>query len=455
MANSRKPARNKTPGAKARDGFGSVDAVASAICGALERNAARDAALCVALSGGVDSVVLLHALRAQAARHGLRLSALHVNHGISLNARTWETFCRALCLRLHVPLKVRRVRITRDGRGLESAAREARYQALGGSRARFVALAHQLDDQAETVLFNLLRGAGLAGASGMAECGRLHGSPDSKVLALRPLLSIAREEIEAYARQHELDWVEDESNADEMLTRNWVRRRVGPMLAARFPRWREALSRAASHFAEAQSLLRPAAAQQLDVETLRSVSKAQGKLLLREYLHAAGVKPPAARRLEEMLRQFIDSQPDAAVEFLHDGHAVRSYRGRLAVLPAFGAHGEVLLHACTGTGIDAAKLNAAPVSVRTRQGGERLRLAPNRPSRSLKNLFQEAGIPPWEREALPLLYSGEELVWVPGVGVAADFRAARGRAGLRPEWRRNGKDSPQAIVFTKAPAGSC
>lgn len=430
MESSRKPARSRAP----------VTAVERALEDALGRHAVRGTGLCVALSGGVDSVVLLHALRAPAARHGLVLSALHVNHGISANARTWESFCRVLCLRLGVPLTVRRVKVQRHGRGLEAAARDARYAALGGSRARVVALAHQLDDQAETVLFNLLRGAGLAGASGMAECGPLHGSPQPGTLALRPLLGVSRDDIEAYARACALDWVEDESNSDERLTRNWVRRRVGPLLASKFPRWREALARAAAHFAEAQALLRPALATPLDVAALRSAPKARAKLLLREYLRAAGVHAPAARKLEEMLRQLIGANDDSAVELLLEGKALRRYRGSLALQPVGGVEGEVVFHASNGRGIDADKLASAPVTMRARRGGERLRLAANRPSRSLKNLFQEAGIPPWERKGLPLLYCGEELIWVPGLGVAEGFRAGRGRAGLSPEWRRLAKD---------------
>lgn len=430
MANSRKPARSRaSPGALER-----------AVDGALGRHAVRGTGLCVALSGGLDSVVLLHALRVPAGRHGLILSALHVNHGISAHARAWENFCRTLCRRLGIPLKVRRVEVARRGRGLEAAARDARYQALAGSRARLIALAHHLDDQAETVLFNLLRGTGLAGASGMAECGRLHGSPDGGILALRPLLGVSRVHIEAYAQAQGLAWVEDESNSDETLTRNWVRHRVGPVLAAKFPRWREALARAASHFAEAQSLLRPVPTEGLDVATLRNAPKAKAKLLLREFLRSSGSHAPRARQLEEMLRQLIEAPSDAAIELVHEGRALRRYRGSLSVLPAAGVKGEVVFREGRGRGIDAEKLAAAPVTMRARRGGERLRLAANRPSRSLKNLFQEAGIPPWERKGLPLLYCGEELVWVPGLGVAAGFRAGRGRAGLSPEWRRLAKD---------------
>lgn len=430
----------------------------------LERNAVHGAAVCVALSGGVDSVALLHGMRVVAARHGLTLTAMHVNHGISPNARRWETFCRTLCERLRIPLKVRRVKPALRGRGLEAAAREARYAALAGANATLIALAHQLDDQAETVLFNLLRGAGLPGASGMAECGPLHGAPGTGRLALRPLLGVAREDILAYARKRELDWVEDESNADEMLTRNWVRRKVAPLLAARFPRWREGLARAAAHFAEAQGLLgAPATAPEepLRVEALRKASVPRAKLLLRAFLRGQGMRAPGAARLDDMLRQLRSAPSDSGVQLRHDGRVLRRYRGQVVVatsldpgalpgvarwrgeaslaLPEFG--GEVTFLPRVGTGIDAARLGGAGMTLRARQGGERLRLAANRPSRTLKNLFQEAGIPPWERDRLPLLYFGETLVWVPGLGIAAGYRAGKGCPGLQPAWVPLSKES--------------
>ena len=419
MASTRKPARNKEP-------------VGEAVAAGLECGGARGAAICVALSGGLDSVVLMHAMRAKAPEFRLSLSAMHVNHGISPNARAWEAFCRAYCKRLGVPLTVRRVRVARQGRGLEAAAREARYAALGAAKAGMVALAHQLDDQAETVLLNLLRGSGLPGASGMAQSGPLHAAAAGGPRALRPLLAVAREEIAAYARAHELDWVEDESNADEMLMRNWVRRKVAPLLAARFARWREALARAAAHFAEAQAMLGEPAQARLTARALREAPAARAKLLLRGFLHAHGLRAPSALQTQEMIRQLASATRAAKVQLRHDGHVLHCYRGELAVVPAALAQHEISLAPCRGTGIDAAKLKRAPLSVRTRQGGERLRLAAKRPSRTLKNLFQEAGIPPWERDRLPLLYCGPDLVWVPGLGVDAAYQAEKGAAGLRP-----------------------
>ena len=412
-----------------------------ALAASLRRLGVRKAPVCVALSGGVDSVVLLHGLAAAAKEFGLALSALHVNHRLSPSAYRWERNCRTLCRRLRIRLIVRRVKIpTRRKQGLESAARVARYEALSGARADYLALAHQLDDQAETVLMNLLRGAGLRGAAGMPEAGPLPLHEDKALRAIRPLLAVPREASVAYAIAHRLHWDEDESNADETLARNWVRRSVGPLLAGRYPRWREGLARAAMHFGEAEGLLAAGVPERLSAGMLRAAPKAKAKLMLREFLRGGGARAPDARRLDEMLRQVLESAPDATPELVHDGKVLRRFRDELAVVPAVEGEGRIVFHECEGAGIDAARFRAQPSSIRRRQGGERMRLAANRPSRTLKNLFQEAGIPPWERDRLPLLYCGEELVWVPGLGVVAGYRAAKGRAGLLPEWRLSTQD---------------
>ena len=170
---------------------------------ASSRKRASGRKVAVALSGGVDSVTLLHKLRARGP-----VAAIHVHHGLSPNADRWAAFCRRLCKRLDVPLTVVKVKVVRRGQGLEAAARQARYEAFAKADAECIALAHNLDDQAETVLMNLLRGAGRRGASGMPKQSRFKG----KTL-LRPLLDTPRDEIEAYARRHRLAWVEDESNA--------------------------------------------------------------------------------------------------------------------------------------------------------------------------------------------------------------------------------------------------
>jgi len=377
------------------------------------------AEIAVGLSGGVDSVVLLHQLKEKSQA---RVRAIHVHHGLSPNADAWAAFCRSLCKRLDVPLAVRKVSVRRAGKGLEAAAREARYAAFKKEKADVIALAHNLDDQAETVLMNLLRGAGARGASGMAEHARL----GRKVL-WRPLLGKTRKEILAYARKHRLDWIEDESNANEALTRNFIRRSVGPLLERKFPQWRQSLARAARHFAK---------------------KEIGGEELLRKYLQSKGLKAPSEAKLVEMLKQL--SSGSSRIKLKHDGATLRTYRGKLFLdaerssqffpqewsgeprleLPELG--GELRFRKARGKGI---ALEHKPLSVRLRSGGERLQPDAKRPRRTLKNLFQEAGVPPWQRERLPLLFSGDDLVWVPGLGIDARFQAPAGVQGLLPEWR--------------------
>jgi tRNA(Ile)-lysidine synthase len=374
----------------------------SADLGGLELRGRRVA---VGLSGGVDSVVLLDLLRAAAPRHGFRLEAVHVHHGLSRHADDWARFCRALCRRWRVPLTVRRVKVEKRGRGLEAAARAARHAVFARHAAPVIALAHQLDDQAETVLLNLLRGAGVRGASAMPVTGRL----GAKIL-LRPLLAVPRSRILAYARDRGLRWVEDESNRDAALTRNFLRLQVGPLLETRFARWRESLARAARHFAGTED---------------------KAHFALREFLRTRGLRAPSETKLVEMLKQFTGKGTNTAVE--HDGAVLRVDRGRVSIERQQG--GELRLRPARGRGIDAARLERARVTLRARAGGERLQVDARRPRRTLKNLFQEAGVPPWRRERLPLLYCDDELVWVRELGVAAGWQAARGAPGVVPEWR--------------------
>lgn len=376
-------------------------------------------------SGGVDSTVLVHVLQRLAPEFGFSLSALHVHHGLSRNADAWRKSCAALCRKSGVSFAARRVRVVKTGKGLEAAARAARRKVFEGLRVDAVAFGHQLGDQAETVLFNLLRGAGLAGASGMPVIGTIGRKP-----LLRPLLAVPRQAIVAYARANRLPWIEDESNADEALTRNFIRRRVGPLLASRFPRWREALARAARHFSSAAG---------------------DERALLRAFLASKGLRAPSEAQLAEMLRQLASASPSMALA--HDGAVLRRHRDAVVLekpiditrfkpvrwsgasrmaLPELG--GELRFRRVRGKGIDLARVPAG-LMVRLRSGGERLQQDPGRPRRTLKNLYQEAGIPQWQRGRLPLLASGTELVWVPGIGVHAPYRAGAGQAGLLPEWR--------------------
>ena len=380
--------------------------------------------MAVGLSGGMDSVVLLHALHGLAPRIGYTLSAIHVHHGLSPNAGDWQKFCTAFCLELGVPFKAIKVKVRKRGDGLEAAARAARRAAFSKAGVDAIALAHHRDDQAETVLFNLLRGTGLAGARGMSAQGRL-----GRKLLLRPLLDVPRAAIRAYAVAHRLGWIEDESNENEALTRNFIRRRVGPLLASKFPRWKESLVRAARHFAGAE----------LDAQTL-----------LRAYLKGRGLRAPSEAKLLEMLKQLGSGSATIA----HDAMVLRRYREKIFIekkktrapfkpqtwkgearleLPALG--GELRFKRVLGGGIASERLKGKRLQVRLRSGGERLRPDARRPSRTLKNLFQESGVPPWERERMPLLFCGADLVWAPGLGVDAKYLSAGGAPGISPDWR--------------------
>ncbi len=270
------------------------------------------ARICVGLSGGLDSVVLLH-LAAQMGWRD-RLSALHVHHGLSPHADAWADFCLAYGAALGVPVRVVRVAVAQDGGlGVEAAARQARYEAFLTEAADIFLLAHHRDDQAETVLFNLLRGGGVIGAAGMPFLRAWQGRT-----LLRPLLGLGRDELLAYARAESLAWVEDESNADCRYSRNFLRHRILPLLAERFPASRS-LAAAASHFAEADGLLAELAAMDwqacaegdaLAMRRLRLLSEPRLKNLLRYRLRQLGWRSPVASRLNEFARQLRTAAPD-------------------------------------------------------------------------------------------------------------------------------------------------
>ena len=414
----------------------------------------------VGLSGGVDSVVLLHLLHQLAPRYSWKLSALHVHHGISSHAGDWAAFCTELCAAYDIPLQIERVDIAPlRAHGIEAAARKLRHAALDRQSVDFIALAHHQDDQAETMLLQLLRGAGLRGASAMPVIRQRAGHPAQ----LRPLLDVARSELLAYAQQHDLRWVEDESNADDSYPRNFLRHRVLPELEQRFPAYRETLSRSARHFAEASELLDELAQQDaqgalrnggLEVARLQALSLPRAKNLLRYFLHSLGAPMPQAVQLDEMLLQLCDARQGAAVQIVFGDWQLRRYRDRayaFPVLPEPAAEfcaqwrGESVLELselggtlhfdpAVGHGLSLEKLQQAAVIVRLRQGAEKIRPDCKRPTRTLKNLLQEQGIPPWQRDRLPLLFCGGTLVAVPGIGVACEYQAAQDEAGVVLRW---------------------
>jgi len=445
MAKSGKPSSGDLPGKVAE---------------VLSRAVTPGAHLVVALSGGVDSVSLLTVLLGLAPSLQFSLRAVHVDHRISPNSRSWAEFCASLCARLQVPFETETVDIAPYRKfGLEAAARRARYDAFARVDADFVALAQHRDDQAETLLLQLLRGAGLRGLSGMSP---VRSIPGARARLLRPMLDVAREDIESYARANSLSWIEDESNADVARRRNFLRREVLPLLESHFPAGRSTIARTAAHLAEASELLDEMAREDLesaedasavDLIIFRDLGEARAKNLLRYLCEMRDIPPFSAARLGDLLRQLLHAREDAAVRVAASGWEFRRYRGRLylerqriaktdvsekwsgeSALPLLALGGILKFKPEEGRGLSLEKLRGAPVTVRLRHGGEKLKTDERRPRRTLKNLLQERGIPPWRRDRLPLLYCGEQLVSVPGIGDACEFRALPGESGLIVTW---------------------
>ena len=423
----------------------------------------------IGLSGGMDSVVLLHLLHRLAPRFSWQLSALHVHHGISQNADAWAEFCAGLCAGLDIPLHIEHVDIAplRE-HGIEAAARKLRHVAFARQSCDFVALAHHADDQAETLLLQLLRGSGVRGAASMPVLSKAEGPLSGGVhpMAVRPLLDLPRSALLEYAHEHGLQWIEDESNADDSYPRNFLRHRALPLLEGRFPSYRNTLARSARHFAEASELLEDLARidaegaildDALSVAALRALTPPRARNLLRHFLHLRGATMPQTAQLEDMLHQLCEARQDAAVCVEYGIWQAHRYRERVYVSPALGGFDRELvlpwngeaeldwpalgtrLHFADarGAGIGAEKLRRAPVTLRLRNGGETLRPHPNAAKRSLKNLMQEHGVPPWRRERLPLVYCGDELVCVVGVAVAAGYQAGVGEAAIEVELAGN------------------
>jgi len=410
------------------------------------------------LSGGVDSVVLLHVLCALAPRLSWNISALHVHHGISPNADAWADFCSELCLNYNIPLTLVHVDISplRDEHGIEAAARKLRHAAFAKQDCDLIALAHHADDQAETLLLQLLRGAGIKGVAAMP---LLKPATKSISATLRPLLNIHRIELLEYAQQNNLQWIEDESNSDNYYPRNFLRNQLLPKLEEKFPAYRDTLSRSARHFAEAGELLNELAYQDakgwnggepLDIELLRALSISRAKNLLRYFLQVCGSAMPQAVQLDDMLLQLREAKEDSAVCIELGGWQVRLYQNKVYVLQALveldrnyvlSWHGEselawpasnlnLIFTPTSGQGISLKKIQSSPLTFRFRRGNEKLRPQLNASTRSLKNLLQDRHVPPWQRERLPLLFCGDELVCVVGVAIAAVYQAELGEESV-------------------------
>lgn len=411
--------------------------------------------LCVGLSGGLDSTVLLHALAASpAARHrGLR--ALNVDHGLHAQSPAWAAHCRALCKRLGVPLHVQPVHVGSSvGSGLEAAAREARYAAFAHVLAtgETLVLGHHRDDQVETLLLRLLRGSGTAALAGMA---RLR--PLARGQLWRPLLALPRTLLHDYARHAGLQWIEDPANADPRHDRSVLRHELLPRLRARWPGADAALARSARllgedgerlHRVDAQLL---AGVQGFDPATLSlpaftALEASERRAVLRAWLKVLVLPPPPAAVIDRIDHELLGARDDAAPCLRWAGAELRRYRESLHAMaplpnPARGWRlrwdGRDALPLPTGFGTlcleGAGRAGfGEPVEVRPRDGGERMQCRTGARRQALKHVLQELGVPPWWRQRLPLLFDRSgELVAAGDLVVAPAWQDSLGDARLR------------------------
>lgn len=453
MANSKLPAANKTSLTTR------VDALFTRV---FQQHPQPIYRVLAAFSGGIDSTVLLHTLldlqrRLQAnasASYQLQLFAMHVHHGLSPNADAWANHCKQVCAKWAVPLQVQHVQVdAQSGLGVEASARNARYAALYEAKADFICLAHHQNDQAETVLLQLARGAGVKGLAGMAAI-------DADKRLLRPLLEVSRLEVERYAKQYALRWIEDESNQNLDFDRNFMRQSLMPLLAKQYQGIEKTLSRTAKHMAEANTLLTELA--QMDAEEaidsqqrtlslvrLRALSEPRAKNVLRWWLDSHGLRMPNAETLAQLLQQLLHARADAAVRVkVGPQHSVRRYAHHAYVVTDMDTQpfdlvwqGESMLvlkpqhflrfERGIGQGIALDKLEGASLHIKSRAGGERLKPVLGRPSRTLQHLLQAHAIPPWQRVHYPLVFAAETLVCIPNIGIEASMAAKANEPGLQ------------------------
>lgn len=421
------------------------------------------APLAVAYSGGLDSSALLHLAAAYGRSHGVPVFAFHIHHGISPNADAWLAHCERTAGALGVTFEGRKVVLGKSKSGVEAAARKLRYAALGGLCAEHgvpvLLTAHHLDDQAETVLLQLLRGSGTAGLSGMDGANNAPELLGNAALVMaRPLLPLSRAELEAYVAEHALSYVEDESNFHPRYARNALRHQVMPALAQAFPGYQERFARSAAHAQSAQRLLNELAEQDLaavragdcvDVAKLRAMSSDRASNLLRHWFALRGLRMPSTAWLHEMLTQLVEARHDAQLLVTHPDCHIRRHRDRLYITPkladlagqrdpddegvlvkegqlfrwngedrlAFPDYGGILHVDVAEQGLSAGWLRAQQLQIDFRKGGERLKPAPSRPSRALKYHYQACDVPAWERERLPIVSTGKDLLFAAGIGM--------------------------------------
>jgi len=418
----------------------------------------------VAYSGGLDSHVLLHVLsQFQYQLIPSRVHAAYINHGLNPQADAWARHCGEICAQLKVPFQTIDVDATPlPGESPEAKARQARYSALKRlvREGDCLLTAHHKDDQLETLLLQLMRGSGPKGLAAMPVVANFGGGEH-----LRPLLTCTREEIHAYAYHHQLKWIEDDSNQNAQFDRNFLRHDIIPRLKLRWPSLLQTANRTAALCAEASELLEHEAARDirrlttqgsdaLDVAGLCQLSAPQMRNVLRHWIHARGFLLPSKAQLNSVVINVIKATNDAVPLVAWKGCEVRRYRNMLHIMPPLHEHnkaqviawnasdvlvidgvGTITVQQMPGQGIASKYVAKNKLTIRFRQGGEKIKPVGADHHRSLKKLLQEHGVPPWLRERIPLLYVNDQLAAVGQMAVDDRFKTNAAEQGILINWQ--------------------
>ena len=415
----------------------------------------------VAFSGGLDSTVLLHALASIDSIAKVRITALHVNHGLNHRASDWERHCGKVCAEWGVSMKSCRLGLAEQQQAVtEANARDARYDWLGSqmSSGSVLMTAHHSNDNVETILANLFRGSGVRGLAGIRKSRTL-----ARGSLWRPLLGVMREEIAGYAGEHGLRWIEDPANADCAYTRNHLRHRVLPVIREKWCRVDRAILRGAENCLDASDLLDQLAESDLagvrhrrqgrfdmvSISDLNRIGPHRIANALRMLFVRRGYELPSRQRLLNLTAMLIDRQPEPTCLVTWPGTEVRRYRDWLYLSPKTESQTIPVVEWCVdwndplvidhlrltaipvlGCGIKRSVVEASSITVRPRQGGERCRMPGSPHHKKLKKIYQENGVPPWLRDEIPLLYVRDGLAGIPGVCYFPPFAAVKKEPGV-------------------------
>ena len=419
-----------------------------------------DRVIWVAYSGGMDSHVLLHLLASSQELPCHRLKAIHIDHRLHDDSAQWAMHCAKVANTLGVDFQSIEVEVLNiDSMGLEAAARMIRYQTIAEklSTKDIVFTAQHQEDQAETLLIQLLRGSGPKGLSAMAPL-----SPIGKAQMMRPLLNTNQVDIKAYAKDHKLEWIDDPSNINNKFNRNYLRHEVWPSITKRWPSASRLLSRSAQHCADADTLLTDLAKidlavlsvkggeNSLNIDGLLSLSTERCKNLLRYFIAFHHFSLPSAVMLQRIIDEVCLSAEDSMPMIQWAGIQIRRYRGEIFFLePQKTVDTQQsflcktperlkLFDECFLTWLEVENMGISKaifddgLRVGFREGGEKIKLHGHQYHKSLKTLFQEWAIPPWERDRIPLLFCGDELIAVVGYGLSEQCKLEAGQEGYLP-----------------------